>query len=54
MCVSEQTPFNLVLRCLARLVKEKIITSENDSFGVYFFGTVGASWGPGVILIVDA
>ncbi len=35
-----QTHFSMVLDCLVKVLKNKIITSENDMFGVMFVGTV--------------
>ena len=37
-----QTPFAMVMECLARVLKGKIITSENDMFGLVFVGSVRA------------
>jgi hypothetical protein len=35
-----QTAFAFVMQCLARVLKDKIITSENDTIGVMLYGTV--------------
>ncbi len=38
--VPVQTHFAMVLQCLVKVLKNKVITSENDMFGVVFAGAV--------------